>query len=59
MLTLLSLDIIEIFLIVELCRQEKGSQPWFFVLPGLAGLERFAVSMYPASLFLQVALVCW
>ena len=41
------------------CRQVKASQPWFFVLPGTAGLERVAVSMCPASLFLQVALVCW
>ena len=55
-LTLLSLEIIELFLITDPCRQVKASQPWFFVLPGTAGLERVAVSMWPAILFLQVAL---
>ena len=29
-LTLLSLEIIELFLIVDPCRQVKASQPWFF-----------------------------
>ena len=58
-LTLLSLEIIELFLIVDPCRQVRESQPWFFVFLGPAGLERVAVSMCPSSLFFLVALVCW
>ena len=44
-LTLLSLEIIELFLIVDPCRQVKASQTWFFVFPVPEILERFAVSM--------------
>ena len=44
-LTLLSLEIIGLFLNLDPCRQVKASQPWFFVLPGPVGLERVAVSM--------------
>ena len=44
-LTLLSLEIIELFLNVDPCRQVKASQPWFFVFSGPAGLELVAVSM--------------
>ena len=51
-LTLLSSEIIEPFLIADPCRQVKASQSWFFVLPGPAGLERVAVSTCPAILFL-------
>ena len=58
-LTLLSLEIIELFLNMDPCRQVKVSQPWFFVFLGPAGLERVSVSTCPAILFLQVALVCW
>ena len=58
-LTLLSLEVIELFLIVDPCRQVEASQPWFFISPGPAGLDRVAVSMCLASLFLHVALVCW
>ena len=58
-LTLLSLEIIEIFLIADPCCQVKASQPWFFFWPGPAGLERVAVSTCLAILFLHVALECW
>ena len=58
-LSLLGLEVIEIFLNVDPCRQVKAYQPWFFVLPGPEGLARVADSMWPASLFLQVALVYW
>ena len=58
-LSLLGLEIIKLFLNVDPCRQVKESQPWFFVLPGPEGLARVAESMWPASLLLQVALVCW
>ena len=44
-LTLLSLEIIELFLNVDPCLQVKAFQPWFFVFPGPAGLERVAVYM--------------
>ena len=44
-LTLLSLEIIGLFLNVDPCRQVKASRPWFFVFPGTVGLERVAVSM--------------
>ena len=37
-LTLLSLEIIELCPIADPCRQVKASQPWFLVLPGPAGL---------------------
>ena len=36
-LTLLSLEIIELFLIVDPCRQVKASQPWFLFSRGLQG----------------------
>ena len=58
-LTLLSLEIVELFLIVDPCPQVKASQPWFSVFLGPAGLKRVAVSMFPASLFFQLGLVCW
>ena len=38
-LTLLSLEIIELFIIADPCRLVKASQTWFFVLPGPAGLN--------------------
>ena len=44
-LTLLCLEIIELILNVDPCRQVKASQPWFFDFPGPAGLERVDVSM--------------
>ena len=44
-LTLLSLEITELFLIADPCRQVKASQPRFFVFPGPDGLERVDVSM--------------
>ena len=58
-LSLLGLEIIKLFLHVDPCRQVKASQPWFFVLSGTEGLARVADSLWPASLFLQFALVCW
>ena len=58
-LTLLSLEIIELCPIADPCRQVKASQPWFLVLPGTAGLEQVSVSTCPAILFLQVLLECW
>ena len=58
-LSLLGLEIIKLFLDVDPCRQVKAYQPWLFVLTGNEGLARVAESMWPASLFLQVALVCW
>ena len=59
-LSLLGLEFIELFLnMLDPCRQvSKESQPLFFVLPGLEGLERVAVSLCPASLLLHVALEC-
>ena len=57
--TLLSLEIIELFLIADPCRHVKASQPWFFVLPGPVGLERVAMSTCLAILFLQVPLEFW
>ena len=58
-LSLLGLEIIKKNLHVDPCRQVKASQPWLFSLPGPEGLERVADSLWPASLFLQFALVCW
>ena len=59
LLSLLGLEIIKLFLHVDPCRQVKSSQPWFFVFPKPEGLARVAESLWPASLFLQFALVCW
>ena len=56
--SLLGLEIIKLFLNVDPCRQVKASQPWFFVFLGPEGLARVAELMWPASLFLQVALEC-
>ena len=58
-LSLLGLEIIEIFLNVEPCRQVKAYQPWFFVFPGPEGLARVAESMWSASLFLKVVIEFW
>ena len=58
-LSLLGLEIIKKILHVDPCRQVKASQPWLFSFPGPEGLERVADSLWPASLFLQFALVCW
>ena len=58
-LSLLGLEVIKLFLILDPCRQVmKESQPWFFVLPGPEWLVQVAESVWPASLFLQVALEC-
>ena len=60
-LSLLGLEFIKLFLnVLDPCRQVVNeSQPLFFVLPGPEGSARVAESMCPASLLLQVALVCW
>ena len=41
LLILLGLEIIELFLNVDPCRQVKASQPWFFFLPGPEGLRSY------------------
>ena len=60
-LSLLGLEFIKkIHNVLDPCRQVlKESQPLFFVLPGPEGLARVAGLLCPASLLLQVALVCW
>ena len=60
-LSLLGLEFIKLFLnVLDPCRQVvNSSQPLFFVLPGPEGLVRVSESLWPASLLLQFALVCW
>ena len=60
-LSLLGLEFIKLFLnVLYPCRQVvNASQTLFFVLPGPEGLARVDESLWPASLLLQFALVCW
>ena len=60
-LSLLGLEFIKIFLNMLDPRRKvvNASQPLFFVFPGPESLLRVAESLWPASLFLQFALVCW
>ena len=60
-LSLLCLEFIKLFLnVLDPCHQVvNASQPLFFVLPGPEGLAQVAELLCPASLLLQVALVCW
>ena len=60
-LSLLGLEFIKLFLnVLDPCRQVvNASQPLFFVFPGPEGLGWVAESLWPASLLLQFALVCW
>ena len=60
-LSLLGLEFIKLFLnVLDTFRQVvNASQPLFFVLPVPEGLAWVAESLWPASLLLQFALVCW
>ena len=60
-LSLLGLEFIKLFLnVLDPFRQVvNASQTLFFVFPGPEGLARVDESLWPASLLLQFALVCW